>query len=131
MSTERTYQGGTAELLRPSDGVANDTESDFTIGAASEPRTYNDDLPLLSENQASDYRSRWEACQRDFVDEPQHSVQEADQLVADLIRDLASEFSTARGALEEQWSRGEEVSTDDLRYGFQRYRSFFNRLLSV
>jgi len=88
-------------------------------------------MPLLSDERAAGYRNRWEECQRAFVDEPQQSVQDADQLVADLIRDLAQEFSTARTQLEEQWSRGEEVSTDDLRYGFQRYRSFFNRLLSV
>lgn len=129
MSTERNYTGGTAELLRPT------PDSDQTLGAstfgAASSRDPNEEMPLLSDARAAGYREHWEACQREFVDEPQQSVQDADQLVADLIRDLAEEFSTARTQLEEQWSRGEEVSTDDLRYGFQRYRSFFNRLLSV
>jgi hypothetical protein len=33
--------------------------------------------------------------------------------------------------MEEQWSRGDDVSTEDLRVALQRYRSFFNRLLSM
>jgi hypothetical protein len=30
-----------------------------------------------------------------------------------------------------QWSRGEQVSTEDLRLALQRYRDFFERLLAV
>ena len=33
--------------------------------------------------------------------------------------------------LEGQWSRGEDVSTEDLRVALQRYRSFFRRLLAA
>ncbi len=128
MSTERSYRGGTAELLLPTPD--SDQVGASTLGVAPS-RDSDEEMPLLSDERAAGYRNRWEECQRAFVDEPQQSVQDADQLVADLIRDLAQEFSTARTQLEEQWSRGEEVSTDDLRYGFQRYRSFFNRLLSV
>jgi hypothetical protein len=29
------------------------------------------------------------------------------------------------------WTRGEDVSTEELRLALQRYRSFFNRLLST
>jgi hypothetical protein len=32
--------------------------------------------------------------------------------------------------MEEQWGRGQNVSTEDLRQGFRRYRAFFDRLLS-
>ena len=44
---------------------------------------------------------------------------------------LAKVFADERSKLEQQWSRGNEVSTDDLRVGLQRYRSFFQRLLEV
>jgi hypothetical protein len=33
--------------------------------------------------------------------------------------------------LEEQWDRGEEASTEDLRIALKRYREFFERLLAV
>ena len=44
---------------------------------------------------------------------------------------LARSFNEARSSLEEQWSRGDDVSTEDLRITLQRYRSFFERLLEV
>jgi hypothetical protein len=37
--------------------------------------------------------------------------------------------SRERSTLEEQWSREEKVSTENLRVVLQRYRSFFDRLL--
>ena len=36
-----------------------------------------------------------------------------------------------RSKLEGQWGRGDNVSTEDLRVALQRYRAFFDRLLSV
>jgi hypothetical protein len=47
------------------------------------------------------------------------------------MQELAAGFSRERESLEGQWSRGEEVSTEDLRVALQRYRSFFRRLLSA
>jgi hypothetical protein len=44
---------------------------------------------------------------------------------------LAEVFADERGNLEKQWDRGDNVSTEDLRIAFQRYRAFFHRLLSV
>jgi hypothetical protein len=122
MENERETRGGTAELLRGEDSAP----------PASNPRTPEErGVPLLTENRTAEFQSRWEECQRSFVDEPRQSVEMADQLVADLIRDLVTQFSDERARLEDQWTRGQEVSTDDLRFAFQRYRSFFNRLLAV
>jgi hypothetical protein len=45
------------------------------------------------------------------------------------MKRLAESFSDRRHQLEEQWDRGDEVSTEDLRVALQRYRSFFDRLL--
>ena len=44
---------------------------------------------------------------------------------------LAQVFADERGKLEHEWDKGEDVSTEDLRVALQRYRSFFDRLLSV
>ena len=76
------------------------------------------------------FQRRWDSIQAGFVDEPRHAVEEADSLVSELIQSLSDGFTSERSHLEEQWSSGQEVSTDDLRRGLQRYRSFFQRLLS-
>ena len=75
--------------------------------------------------------SSWHRLQSQFVDDPRETVSEADSLVAELLQELARGFSDARGKLESQWSEGDDVSTEDLRISLKRYRSFFERLLSV
>jgi hypothetical protein len=87
--------------------------------------------PLLADDRGDSYRDRWYELQARFVDEPRDTVQEADTLVAELLQELARGFNEARGRLEEQWSRGDDVSTEDLRLALQRYRSFFERLLAA
>jgi hypothetical protein len=47
------------------------------------------------------------------------------------MKRLAEVFAQERSGLEQQWDRGDNVSTEDLRVALQRYRSFFDRLLSV
>lgn len=90
-----------------------------------------EDEPLLGPEEAGNFRSRWQAIQTDFVDDPQDAVRAADQLVAEVMQNLAKSFSAHKEDLEGQWGRGEEVVTEDLRIALQRYRSFFNRLLST
>lgn len=86
---------------------------------------------LFPETERARLRSQWTEIQGQFVDEPRHSVEQADGLVAQSIKRLAESFADARAKLEEQWSRGGDVSTEDLRVALQRYRSFFDRLLAV
>ena len=86
---------------------------------------------LFPHEEAEGFRSRWEAIQTGFVDEPTVAVREADALVAQVVTRLAQVFSDERGQLEQQWGRGESVSTEDLRVALKRYRAFFHRLLSV
>jgi len=87
--------------------------------------------PLFVENEAQEFRSKWERIQTGFVDEPRKTVQDADSLVANAIKRLAEVFAEERSKLERDWDRGDNVSTEDLRVALQRYRSFFGRLLSV
>lgn len=87
--------------------------------------------PLFSTDETRDFRARWDAIQVGFVDEPRRSVEQADNLVAETIKRLAEVFADERQRLEGQWTRGESVSTEDLRLALRRYRSFFGRLLSV
>ena len=89
------------------------------------------DQMLFNDGELTDMRSRWTEVQSAFVDDPRDCVQKADGLVADVVDKLTTGFSGARAHLEEQWSRGEEVSTEDLRIALKRYREFFERLLAV
>jgi hypothetical protein len=87
--------------------------------------------PLFSGNETQGLHSRWETLQVSFVDEPRHAVEEAERLVTETISMLSKGFAAEREKLEQQWHRGEDVSTEDLRLVLRRYRSFFERLLSI
>lgn len=86
---------------------------------------------LFADDDLAELRSRWAAVQASFVDDPKDCVQKADVLVSDLVEQLTSGFAHARSRLEEQWARGEEASTEDLRVALMHYREFFQRLLAV
>ncbi|MCC7367659.1 MAG: hypothetical protein IT306_04515 [Chloroflexi bacterium] len=87
--------------------------------------------PLFPTGEAEGFRSRWTEVQTGFVDEPRHAVEQADSMVAEMMQRLAHVFAEERAKLEEQWSRGDDISTEDLRQALRRYRSFFDRLLQV
>lgn len=102
-----------------------------SAGAATAVALDKQVVPLFSAEEAKDFRSRWDAIQVNFVDEPRQVVEQADGLVAVAMKRLAEMFAAERARLESQWDRGENVSTEDLRLALQRYRSFFGRILSV
>lgn len=85
---------------------------------------------LFAEDELRDFRGRWDQVQTSFVDEPRHAVEQADTLVATVVKRIAEQFAEERAKLEKQWDSGDNVSTEDLRQGLKRYRAFFDRLLS-
>jgi hypothetical protein len=87
--------------------------------------------PLFDDSVDHKFRDRWREIQTGFVDEPRNSVEKADELVADLMQQLAQSFSKQRNELEHQWDASDKVSTEELRVALTRYRSFFERLLSA
>jgi hypothetical protein len=124
-AAERTESGG--EQV----GEGAD-ENDARSAAGGPTRGDGEELsPLLSVDETGDFRSRWNAIQTGFVDEPRKSVEQADELVAELMQRLAQSFSDQRTALETQWEHSDKISTEELRIALRRYRSFFDRLLSL
>jgi hypothetical protein len=101
------------------------------VNSAVNQQTERDDAPLLGDEEASGFRTRWDGIQAQFVDDPRHAVEEADHLVAEAIKTLAQGFADERTELERQWDRGDDISTEDLRVSLQHYRSFFHRLLAA
>ena len=121
----RDAQAGRAEPARP----AIRAEGNAGIPAAA-------DAPLFDEASGQQLRDRWVTIQTEFVDEPRAAVEKADSLVAEVLKQLTDTFANEREQLEAGWSRSgdgskAEVSTEDLRQAIRRYRSFFNRLLSI
>jgi hypothetical protein len=108
---------------------ADTTARAETTGTSDTGRAADDAAPLLTD--ADSFQSRWEEIQVRFVDEPRGAVEDADALVATVMQRLAEGFAQERERLEAQWGRGEDISTEDLRVALQRYRSFFQRLLST
>ena len=80
---------------------------------------------------AEQFKSQWHQIQGAFVDAPEQAVKQADELVQSVIQKLENEFASARSNLEHAWGKDTQPSTEDLRMALQRYRAFFNRLLSL
>jgi hypothetical protein len=124
MDVHEGEPASTAELVKRSD--SNMDRRSMPDGGADSRNE-----PLFAGNEAENFRSRWHDVQAAFVDEPRRAVEDADQLVAAVIKRLAEVFADERNRLEHDWSQGQDVSTEDLRQALRRYRSFFDRLLSV
>jgi hypothetical protein len=107
----------------PTDAPPSATDD---TGANREPSTQ-----LLEGDELHGVIERWREIQAQFVDEPKAAVREADALVADLMQRLARMFAGEREQLESRLASGDSASTEDLRQGLQRYRSFFERLLAA
>jgi hypothetical protein len=109
--TKPRHSRRNVELTEPSDGEALD--------------------PLFTPELAETYRVRWGAIQSGFVDDPRRAVRSGDELVAQIMTNLANTFADERHRVETQLDNSGESSTENLRVALRRYRSFFERLLSL
>ena len=106
-------------------------ESQEPVGATRESQaTDPSQEQLVSREAAMDFKTRWEAIQQGFVDDPRSAVRDADTLVSDVLQQLSNGFDEQHRQLEGQWSNG-EPDTEGLRSALQRYRAFFDRLLTI
>jgi hypothetical protein len=85
---------------------------------------------LLPDDELSDYQRRWDELQVRFIDEPRRSVREADDLVGEVTRKIADRFTSGRKDFEQRWESDNEPTTEELRQAVQRYRDFFQRLVT-
>jgi len=86
-------------------------------------------VSLLNREESENFRKRWNEIQGKFVDEPRSAVEQADELVTEVIELITQMFNNEHRSLEAQWNEGNDVTTEDLRIALQRYRSFFNSLV--
>jgi hypothetical protein len=87
-------------------------------------------LPLLNREESEHFRSLWNEIQGKFVDEPRSAVQQADELVSEVVKKIIQMYASQHASLESQWNQGKDVSTEHLRQALQHYRAFFNRLVT-
>jgi hypothetical protein len=78
-------------------------------------------VDLLSN--AAGLRDEWQRVQGTFVDDPQRAVREASVLVERTLDEIRVNVTSRHTS--------DTTSTEDLRVSFQRYRQFFQRLLSA
>lgn len=116
----------TRDIARSMEAAAGEQPRPHEAGHRDDPA-----VPMFSADEAAGYRTQWDGIQTGFVDEPRRAVEEADGLVAHVIKRLSEVFAEERTTLERQWDRGEQISTEDLRLALRKYRSFFERLLSL
>jgi hypothetical protein len=106
------------------------------------------DLHPLTPAARDRYQEQWASLQSEFVDHPQVAVAEADNLVANVMRDRgypvekfdsnADLLSVEHGQVVEQYRKGHALyvktvegsaSTEDLRQAVVSYRSLFEELI--
>ncbi|GAB2532026.1 hypothetical protein [Nocardia heshunensis] len=87
--------------------------------------------PLLDQHDLDRFRTQWQELQGAFVDDPKEAVTKADSLVSETLEQLTTTFAQRKKKLDEQWSRGEDGDTEDLRHALRGYRDYFDRLLTI
>lgn len=136
---ERTMTSDTEQRTGTATGEPRMSTADFA-GVATErqpverqdmDRATSEHSALFPGTEAQSFHGRWNEIQAGFVDEPRNAVEQADGLVAEVMQRLAQVFAEERSRLEGQWDRGEDTDTEALRQALRRYRSFFDRLLSM
>ena len=107
MKEDRDREKSTADVVgdqRPANRptstteLAKDLEHAEPVGTIDHAAT-----TLFPENEAKDFHTRWMEIQTAFVDEPRRAVEQADSLVAEVIKRLANGFAEERSKLEGQW----------------------------
>jgi len=81
-------------------------------------------ISLLPQQAASQFRSRWEIIQGEFVDDPRLAVEQAGVLVEEALTQLMAVFKEKR-----EHSEGDrDIPTEELRQTLRHYRLLLSRL---
>ena len=127
-SVRMADEGGPVGPAPPADTPDTPDTPDPTA-SATQADSGIEDATLFDGHDAEDLRARWMQVQASFVDEPRSAVQQADQLVAEVMQTMAAMLASTKQGLEGQWQREGTADTEDLRQALRQYRSFFDKLL--
>lgn len=125
----RNAASGTAAMAH--DAAMEHPGANQPMGTAQQHVGQHEQLePLFDSNASQSFRSRWSEVQIGFVDDPRQAVKKADELVAQVMHSLAESFARQRANIEHDVG-GEQLDTEKMRVALRRYRSFFERLLTL
>ena len=86
---------------------------------------------LLTSGEVEDFRARWQNLQARFVDDPQGSVDGADELISGVVKKIESALADRRASLAPEGNGDAAPSTEDLRIAMQRYHALFDQLVDL
>jgi hypothetical protein len=124
---------GSGEQGEAHGGTATNARATDTGGGGAAPATNPTSVPSSPsspQQRSAAYSARWDEVKVRFVDEPRQAVAAADQLVGEVLEELQELFRSRRHDIDRGLDT-EETSIEDIRVALRRYRSFFDRLLSV
>jgi hypothetical protein len=128
---QRETNAAAAQEQEQRQELRQDQQREIDDARQPQPSGAQDLAALFDPDVARRFRARWDEVQIGFVDDPRQAVRQADELVAQVMKSLAETFSAERASLEEQLEQTDSASTENLRVALRRYRSFFQRLLSL
>ena len=108
------------------------------IAAGTDAATGTGTAGFLSGDAVEKLQARWQTVQVGFVDDPRHSVEEADALLEQAVTQFTESVTSARSSLRAGWQSGgpgsaaddSGTSTEDLRGTLREYRRLLNQLLA-
>jgi len=107
------------------DPVIENTETVDLPARAAGSDTASESAEFFDENTTSGFQDRWRELQSGFVDDPSRAVHEANDLVDEIMRELAGLKQNIESRLTD------DTDTEQLRVVIREYRAFFNHLLNA
>lgn len=88
-----------------------------------------DDLVVLTDDDRTDLRRRWEDIEARFVDDPAGATEAADDLFGETMDRITQRWQDHRSELRERWTE-DDASTEQLRTTLKHYRASLEQLLT-
>lgn len=125
-----TDHDATPAYAQPDGQFADEAVAGAATGAAlgqqtERPPQPDDDWVLFGDQDTTALRARWAEVQGTFVDDPRDALNQAEQLVGELVQSLTDRFNERKNALHLH----DVTDTEELRLAIRRYRTFFQQLL--
>jgi hypothetical protein len=130
MNDRGLENASSGQQARASD-ASTEKRSGMEKGYSESNMSNGSNAPLMPPESLEQHREHWTEIQTRFVDDPKDAVEQADELVAEVMQTVATRFADQRKNLEGKWQGGGQASSEDLRQALLQYRSFFERLLAA
>jgi hypothetical protein len=104
--------------------AGRDEPADLTPGDGPVPLV----AAIWAEDSAADFRNRWREAQLRFVDDPRQAAHDTRNLVHEAVDALTATLASHREQLNSLPTNGD---TEQYRVVVQRYRTFYERLLTL